>query len=105
MWETLHSLIFFSGISPQAGPVSPGSALERAATHMQKKVILENPLHWLQEIGPQRQGVSQGFLTLPEELSQNLVSHALSQHCHGSAGKANILIQVAMHICEYSRHF
>lgn len=72
----------FSGISPQTYSVhtrasSPWKALKRRQTHMQKEMVLENPLNGFQEIGPQRQRVFQSFLAFPEELGQHLVPHAL----------------------------
>lgn len=63
-------------------PWSPERTQGEAETYVQKEVILENPLNWLQEVGPQRQGVLQRLLTFPEELGQRLVPHALGQHRH-----------------------
>lgn len=49
---------------------------------MQQQVVLEDPLHWLEQIRAQRQRVSQRFLALAEKLGQRLVPHALCQHSH-----------------------
>lgn len=40
-------------------------------------MVLEDPLHWLEQVGAQGQGVPQRFLPLAEKLSQHLVPHAL----------------------------
>ena len=63
---------------------------------MQKEVVLENPLNWLQEIGPQGQRVFQSLLTLPEEFGQHLVPHALRQHSHRPARGVNVSISIEM---------
>lgn len=51
-------------------------------THMQQEVVLEDPLHRLEQIGAQRQRVPERFLALAEKLGQRLVPHALCQHSH-----------------------
>ena len=51
-------------------------------TYMQQKMVLEDPLHWFEQVGAQGQGVSQRFLTLPEKLGQRLVPHTLCQHSY-----------------------
>lgn len=46
-------------------------------TYVQQEVVLKDPLHWLEQVGAQGQGVPQRFLALAEELRQRLVPHAL----------------------------
>lgn len=51
-------------------------------TDLQQEVVLEDPLHWLQQVGLQGQGVAQGGLPLLEEAHQALVLHAVPQNSH-----------------------
>jgi hypothetical protein len=66
---------------------------------MQKEVVLEDPLHWLQEVGPQGQRVPQRFLALPEEFDQHLVPHALSEHCHRPAEGQTVISYSFLLLC------
>lgn len=54
-------------------------------TYVKQQMVLEDPLHRLQQVGAQRQGVAQRFLTFAEKLGQRLVPHALGEYSHRPA--------------------
>lgn len=59
-----------------------GTVSRNRLTHVQQEVVLEDPLHRLEQIGAQRQRVPERFLALAEKLGQRLAPHALCQHSH-----------------------
>lgn len=52
-------------------------------------MVFEDALDRLQEVRTQREGTLQTGLTVPEELGQGFVPHAVCQGCHGAGEQQN----------------
>lgn len=48
-------------------------------------MVLEDPLNWFEQVGPQRQRTLQRRLTLPEKRRQAFLPHALGQSSNRTA--------------------